>query len=657
MLARDADVVLLGEDVWASSFGRDPDIVGQLIDVNGREHRIIGVLPGDWRFPADEQMWVPLVKAAGALQTESHPGMRLVGRLAEDASLARATAETDALVANATPLEDRQPAALVRPFARGFSDPAQVPIFWAAVTAMVLLVLVAAANVSNLVLARTEARRSELAVRSALGASRGRIVGQVFTEALALTGVAAGIAVLLSNTGLAWLERMVPGLPYYVDLSPTVVVVGFAALLAGLAAALAGAFPALRSTRGGMAEGVRMAKSVGFGRFSQVVIVAEIALSVALLGTAFAFGQSFLGYTRGSVTELDDERILTATLYTPWQGEIVEEEEMEAFATRVREDIRETFRTEEQLDVGFTLDLPGTEAQTSRIEVEGDPTLHAVRGVSVDHGFFDVIDVEAQPGRTFEATDFEEGAGRAYLVNEPFVQRILQGRNPIGRAIRFHYGDGTQSEWGEVVGVVPVLNMNPGDPSEAAAVYRTLPGTNYKSVLIRVTDRDPFALVPALREAAFRVDPRVQVREPRLLRDAARDQRAILSGFGAALFIMGAMALLLSAAGLYAVISFGVSRRTREIGVRIALGARAGQVIETIGRRVARNLLIGLAAGLALGWGLLQAVGMFEFTIRVNPIVHLGGPAVLLLLAGAVSVWRPITRALSIQPAEALRAD
>lgn len=657
MIARTPEVAILGEEIWVSLFGSDPDIVGQYVDVNGVEHQIVGVIPGDWRFPADEHLWVPLPVPETALDTDQHPGMRLVGRLAESVSASAASVEANALISSASPIPDRDPQATARPFVRGFSDPAQVPLFWAAVGALMMLVLVAAANVANLILARTEARRSELAVRSALGASRRRIVGQLFLEALALTGLAALIAVTLSGWGLGFVRSKVPGLPYYMELSPDLGVWTFAATLAALAAVLAGVVPALRTTRNGVVAGIRNVGDASFGRFSQVVIVAEIAVSVALLGGAFAMGQSFMGYTRGSTTELADEEIVTAMLYTPWHGEIAEEHEIADFAARLRESIREQLSLLPGVEVGFTLDLPGTEAQSSRVEVEGDATIHAVRGVSVEHGFFEVVDVDADVGRVFHGSDFTDGAGPSFLVNEPFVEDVLQGRNAVGQRIRFHYGDGTQGEWGRVLGVIPDLGMNPGDATAAAAVYRAMPGTNYANVVARGTGIDPFALVPELREAAFRFDPRVQVREPRLLRDAARDQRALLSGFGAALFLMGGIALLLSAAGLYAVISFGVARRTREIGVRVALGADSRRIIQSIGFRVGRNLLFGLVLGLGLGWAVLQGVGVLEFTIQVNPVLHLGVPALLLVLAGAASVGKPLMRALAIQPAEALRAE
>ena len=657
MVAETPNVVLLGEDVWTAQFGGDPDVVGQYVEVNGAEHRIVGVLPESWRFPADESLWVPFVRPAGATEEDHFPGAHLIGRIGPGESLDRATAEAAARIGRATPLPDRIPAVTVRPFARGFSDPAEVPLFWTAVGALVLLVLVAAANVANLVLARTEARRSELAVRSALGASRSRIVGQLFIEAFALTGLAAVLAVTLSTWGLEWMASVVQGLPYYIDLSPDPFVWAFAIGLAGLAAVFAGVVPALRTTRQGMADGVRGTRAIGFGRVSQAVIVAEIALSVALLGSAFALGQSFMGYTRGSVVELDDEGIVTATLYTPWEGDIAEQEDISDFDARLRASVRRQLERELGVPVGFTLDLPGTEAQSSRIEIAGENTLHSVRGVSVDDGFFDVVEVEASPGRVFERADFLEGASPALLVNEPFVDDVLGGRNAVGRTLRFHYGDGTQSGWAEVVGVVPDLGMNPGDPKAGAAVYRRLSGSNHLSIMARADGVDPFALVPAMREAAFDFDARVQLRDARLLRDAARDQRALLTGFGSALFVMGGMALLLSAAGLYAVISFGIASRTREIGVRVALGADALRIVRTVAFRVSRNLGIGLALGLGLGWAFLQGVGVLEFTIRVNPVIHLGVPAALMAFAGLVSVWRPLKRALAIQPAEALRAE
>lgn len=661
MVARDPGVVLLGERAWRDHFGGDPDIVGASVEVNGEPHRVVGVLPETWRFPGDEDLWVPLVRPAGAGPLDAHPGMQILGRLAEGERPERATSEASALITPATPLPDRNPQVTVLPFARTFTDGDEVPLMWALVGAMVLLVLVAAANVSNLVLARTEARRTELAVRSALGASRLRIVGQLFVEALAMTGVAAVLALLLARWALSWVETQITGVPYYVELAPQPRVFAFAVILAGLAATLAGVVPALRATRGGRARSVRGTAGTSFGRFSRSVIVAEIALSVAMLGTAFALGEAFLGYTRGSDTPLDDRQILTAVLYTPWQGEL-EDQAMGPFMARLQEGLR-TELAAQGVRVAFTRTLPGTSAPRAVLEVEGESELRGVGVASVDQGFFEVLEVTPVQGRGLDARDFEEGAPARVLVNEPFVAEHLGGRNALGRRVRILRDSDTQDPWAEVVGVVPDLGMNPGDPEERAAVYRVMPASNYLTVMARGDGPDPLALVPALRTAAARVDPRVQVRSPALLKDAARDTRIILSIVGGSLLLMGAMAALLSAAGLYAVISFGVARRTREIGVRVALGASAGRVVSVIGNRMGRAMALGVVLGLGVGWVMLGVAtglvgpGLFDFMVRPRPVLHLGGPALLMLGAGVASVWSPLRRALAVEPAEALRVE
>ncbi len=654
-------VMLIREDLWRAAFGGDPAIVGRTLQVNGDPHEVVGVVPESWAYPSDQSLWVPLGFPTVADPAAHHASMYMVGRVAPGVSFETARAETQRRLDAVTPLPDRRPEAQVRAFVRGFSDPTEVPVFGAGVLALVLLVVVAAANVANLILARTAARRGEIAVRSALGASRGRIVGQLFVEAIVLTLVAAAIAIAVSSAGLAWLETVVTELPYYMDLRPGPAVMSFAGGLALLAAVFAGVVPALRATRGGMSERVRGAASAGFGRLSQAVIVVELAVSVALLGTSFAFAQSFWGYTRGASVDLDGDRVLTASIYVPWEGEIAETEDLEAFGRATRAGIREEL---EQLvppgAVGFTLDLPGTEAQRSRVQLEGTSETHVVRSVSVDHGFFSTLEVTPASGRAFAAADFDEGARQVVVVNEPFVRDVLLGRNAIGLRLRFRYGDGSEGEWNEVVGVVPDLGHNPGDARAGAAVYRTMPGANYATIMVRAggaLSGDPLAILPAVRAGAFAVDPRIQVRDARLLRDAARDERALLTGLGSALALLGSMALLLSAAGLHAVLSFGVSSRTREIGVRIALGASAASIVRSIGRSVGVGLVLGCGAGIGLGALLLRGVTVLPFEINTYPILHLGAPTLLLATVAVASLWRPVRRALGIQPAEALRAD
>lgn len=331
------------------------------------------------------------------------------------------------------------------------------------------------------------------------------------------------------------------------------------------------------------------------------------------------------------------------------------------FARRLRGGLRE--RLEEQLgvgSVGLTTDLPGTEPGRSRVEVEGVAEVRNVLETAVDPGFFSVLDVDAVAGRGFTEADLDPEAPDALLVNDPFVEQILGGRNALGRRIRFHYPDGDIGVWGTIVGVVPDLNMNPGDPRSGAVVYRTLPGTNYLRVMVRagaVGRSDPLEVMPLLREAALSVDPRLQVRDGRMLKDAARDQRALLSGVGSALFGLGAMALLLSSAGLYAILSFGVARRTREIGVRIALGASVRRIVLSVGLRVGRSLLLGVVLGVAVGLAMLRAMAVLPFTIRVEPLLHLGGPSLLLVAVAVAAMGRPLRRAIAIRPADALRAD
>ena len=661
MVERSSRVALLREDVWRAHFGGDPNLVGDLLDISGTPHQIVGIVPEDWGFPSDQAVWVPLTFPIATDPADHHPGTMLVGRLPEGGSAETASIRSEALIRGAGTLAERRPSVQARPFVRALNDPGTEAVVAIAITALILLVLVAAANVANLVLARTEARRSELAVRSALGASRGRLVGQLFVEALVLTGVGAALALLIVRWGLGWLDTVVVEMPYWIDFTPDPVLFGFAAALAGLAALVAGAMPALRATRQDVADGVRGVRGGTFGVFGQTVIVAELAISVAFLGAAFAVGESFLGYTRGSVVPLPEDEILTATLYIPWEGERADTADLEAFARGTRAEVREVL--EERVGpagIAFTLDLPGTEASRSRVELDDVQGVHSVRGVAADHGLFDVVGVAPVQGRVFDARDLAADAPRVVLVNEPFVAQVLQGRNALGRRLRVHYGDGTTGDWADIVGVVPDLGHNPGDRHAGAAVYRPMAGSNYMSVMLRPRQGSglaPQELLAPLRQAAFAIDPELQVRDGDLLADAGSAERAALSAVGTSLFVLGAMALMLSAAGLYAVLSFGVSKRTREIGIRIAMGAGAGRITRAIGRRVFVGLVLGLGGGVALGGLLFRVIRSFPFEVGVDPIVHLGIPGALLCTVGFLAVLPPLRRAIAIQPAEALRAD
>lgn len=294
------------------------------------------------------------------------------------------------------------------------------------------------------------------------------------------------------------------------------------------------------------------------------------------------------------------------------------------------------------------------------VEAIGDePTLAALRapGHAVGHGFLEAIGARTLSGRLFTASDYLTGAAPVVIVNEPFVQKFLGGRNAVGRRIRIEdRGSAEPPPWREIVGVVPDLGLSVGDRALAAGFY-TPAGDEMMWYLAIRTSVDPVSLTAALRATVANVDPDLQVQEIRTLEEAGREERAFLGAVSAALTAMGAMALLLSIVGIYALLSFMVTRRTREIGIRVALGATEWQVLRTVAGGAATHLAIGGALGTGLGILLAEMRAVILISIPA-PGVWMPATIVLTLaLAGAVACWVPARRALGIRPAEALRAD
>ena len=523
----------------------------------------------------------------------------------------------------------------------------------ALVAVLVLLLLVVASNVSTLVFARTWARAPELAVRTALGASRRRVVGQLFVEMLLLGSIAAVIGLASARAVLDYLAQTIVPLPFWITFEPSPRTMAFVVFLTLLVSAVSGLWPALRVTRHDLRNTLQAGRGFatgGFGRIGAGLMIVEIALSVALLNGAVTMARAFDALTN-EVPALPGGQVLTAEL-----GRIDSPE--------MRDKV-----------VDAAAALPGVVAagaaqqlprlypppRATAVEAVGDEPARAAQPApshAVGVGFLEAIGGRAIAGRVFTASDFLAGAAPVAVVNEPFVKKFLGGRNPIGRRIRVEgvNASGTQEPWREIVGVVPDLGLSVGDPALSGGFYTPVRDEMLYFLAIRTT-ADPKTLVAPLRAAVAAVDPDLQLESIVPLEDAGLAERAFLVGVASALTAMGGMALALSIVGIYALLSFMVTRRTREIGIRVALGASSRQVLSSITGGALAYLAIGGLLGSALGVVVVQMRSMILISI---PAPGFWMPATIFLtlaIAGATACWLPARRALRIRPAEALNAD
>jgi putative ABC transport system permease protein len=650
--------------------GTASDAVGRTVAIGGVRRTVVGVMPEGFGFPWNDDIWIPFDAR------DSDTPVSMVGKLRPGVGVRRARAEM-AAVARPDPSQvapGADIAHLVTKLTRPTTDDLQ--LLWTAVPIgiLVLLLLVMATNVANLVLARNATRSAELAVRSALGASRARVVGQLALEVV-LTAVVAGLAgVGISRLLITVLETWVTDLPTWMDFSLSNGAVAFAVVLGGLVTLVAGVAPALRVTAWAPAEALKSAgrvSGVRFGRMASALIVAQLTISVGFLSAATLLGQSLLTYTFDRY-DIPADETLVAQIYWGWPQELNDPESgltdvargelrqrFLAEATRQRREIRAgVLALPRVTGAAYGSRFPGNDTDTELVEVEGlDVPPRRVEVAEVGPGYFELVGATAVAGRLFRTDELADGLP-AVVVNEPFVRTHLRGVRPVGRRLRLAApgDDGTPGPWVTVVGVVPDLGLNPGNPANAAAIYRPLSDRSFVYLAV-LSSGEPGALAPRIVGIAGAVDPSIQVQRTRTLAAQMREPMLIFKGLGMAFLILGGLALLLSAASLHALTSFTVTRRTRELGIRQALGAGSRSIVRTVVHRAAAQVAAGLVLGLSMALGLLRIARSFPWEVRQSNPAALALVLGVLALSAAAALARPLLRALRIRPADAMRSE
>jgi putative ABC transport system permease protein len=697
-------VVVLGYEVWRTRFGSDPTVVGRTVQLGDVYPTVVGVMPRGYAFPVSHEAWAPLHPAALERAPRKGFPITIFGRLAPGVTLEAAQTELTMLgrrASAALPDTHKHLRPQVGPFARQFYDAngadraamASINVF-----ALMLIVLICG-NVALLMFARAATRESELAVRTALGASRGRIIAQLFTEALVLGGVAAvaGLAAAqfgLRRWGTPFLEVNLGRIPFWYDLRLSPGSVAYALALTVVSAVIAGVLPGLKVTRG-MGARLRQGTSGGGGlRFGGVwtaVIVAQVAVTVAFPAVAFVEQREMV-----RIQSLDsgfpDEEYLFARLEMDPAAVVSGDGEAEREARKARygaslEALRQRVAAEPGVKgVTFVDRVPRMFHPEYRMEMADAPAdpgppgrvptmaerLSEVSVASIDPSYFQVLERPVLGGRAFQPADVASQA-RVAIVDRSFVEQVLLGRNAVGRRVRFAAGpkpDGSPGEpepWMEIVGVVEELGMGyPTHHHRAVGLYVPTPlATGAPLHMMVHAQGDPMALAPRMRELATAVDPTLRIAELQRVDEVSNPLLWLLRLWLRVTVGATGIALLLSLAGIYAVLSFTVARRTREIGVRVALGASRARVVAAIFRRPVTQVGAGIVAGAVLI--VLGALALSrpsdcwncppEFGFSLRQIALLVAYAAVMFGVCLLACVVPTRRALRIEPTEALRAE
>ena len=657
--------VLLGERVWRNDFNADPAVIGQMLRANGEAATVVGVLPANFGFPHAQEVWLPRRVAAGDQFSVS-----IIGRLAPGVSQAQARQSLDTLATRLGSELDftREGGSLgLEPLSHRFVNEITRRMVWMMFAAGVLVLLLACANVANLQLAQVLARRRELAVRSALGAGRARLLRDLFAEALLMSIVASAIGFLLAMLGGEWVTRNMAAnqnLPaYFIDFGYTTSDAVFALAAAFLTCLLAGLLPALRAAgtdvQEALRDGAKGSQGGVFARISRALVVGEIALTVVLLVGAAMFVSAINGMLRLDFgTDTPPQQILTGRI-----GVFPQQYPTPADQYRYFERVVEALRADPQViaaTAGST--LPGSlSAGDDEVRVEGaekpagGDVLAEIGGV--DAYFMDVYGVRLREGRFFDARDGADTLQVA-VIDSQLAQQLWPQGNVLGQRLRLSPDD-ADAPLLTVVGVIDPLQLSETDDRRRPALLRPAvqSPTRFATVAVHVRGGDALAFAPRLGEIVRGVDADTPVYWQRTQAEAIRLGRAgpvlltqLFSG-------VGVLALVLAASGLYGVLAFSVAQRTREIGIRRAIGAGARGVIGMVGRRIAWQVALGLGIGVALGlpWSAVLAEPVFN-TRGYDPVIF-GVVIATILLVATIASLAPLRRALRVDPLVALRQE
>jgi len=663
-----AFVVVLSHDLWQRQFNGDQQIIGKTILLSGNVYTVIGVMPAGFKSPRDNiEAWTPVhVSNPLAANFRGVHFLRTYARLAPGVTLQQAIAEMrliDQQLATQYPADNKNRTSVLLPLQErivGESRNALLILF----AAVSLVLLIACANFANLLLARTAERGREILIRTALGAGRWRIIRQLLTESILISLAGGALGVFIAWWGTNLLIALKPeNLPRLKEINVDLRVFGFTLGVSILTGLIFGLLPALTASRAAAGEGLKEGgRTATTGRAQQRVrsafVAAELAVALVLLIGAGLLVKTFWKL-RNVEPGFRPDHLLTMRVELP--------------ETRYKEvDTQTRFRTQALANINS---LPGVQsAMISELPLSGDSLDHefliegrppiapgdepSLESRSVMGDYFHVMKIPLRSGRDFGPQDFDEKAPLVGIINDEMVRQYFPSENPLGKRVRWVSNPTVQ--WITIIGVVGDVKHFGLDLPEEPALYSPYtqinPWKRWMTFAAR-TQSDPAAMEQAVKSQIWKVDSQLPITKVQTMNEVAAASFAARRFNMLLLTLFAGLALILAAVGVYGVMSYAVTQRTHEIGIRMALGAQMGSVIKLVMKSGLLITVIGVSIGLAGAFALTRLMRSLLFAVEATDKATFAGVSLCLLLIALLACYIPARRATKVDPLVALRYE
>ena len=658
------NVVLLSHGLWQRRFGGDASIVGKTITMDSRPFTVIGVMPPNFNFPDRGDVWIPFAVNPAQEGRANRGYAGAIGRLKPGVTLEQSRADFETLskrLEHDYPNESTGWSAELKTLREDLTGDLRPPllVFLAAVG---LVLLIACANVANLMLARGASRYREIAVRTALGAARGRLIRQLLTESMLIAMLGGVVGVVAGVYGVQLFKFAFPSdVPFYFTLAADPRALAVAAGVIVLTGALFGVLPALRTTNvdvtGALRDGARSGDGASRVAMRNALVVTEVGLSVILMVGAMLLIRSYRAYITTNLG-FDQQGILTARITLP-RATYAEQSRRLAFYEQLQ---ARTAALPGVKVVGLSQGIPfsGWDLQ-SELTVFGRPPARANQEI-ISHyqyvfpTFFPSLGITLQRGRMLAASD-RDTLNLAGVVNETFVKQVFPTEDPIGKRVKL--GSNPSEPWITIVGVVRDFRHYRLPQPMGPAVYMSYAANpvSTQTLSIRTTAAEPHSLVSSLRDIVRQMDPQIALYDVKTMDEAVNRSLWRQRLQGQVLGIFAALALVLAVVGIYGVISYTVAQRTRELGVRVALGAQRIHVLGLVLGHGARLAAMGIAVGLVGAFALKGTLASLLYGVKSTDVISFVGVPLVLGAVTLLATYLPARRAMKVDPLVAIRAD